>query len=91
MATTSNSPSPIKKKTSNEEAPVINFEKYASNLLIIGFIAAIISWYRNSGSNIIVKIFYALIAYLFNVLYIVYIIYKWFTYKAPAPLPPPQT
>ena len=52
-------------------------------LFPIGIFAGMIAWWKNSQSNIIMRVIYVLIAYLFNVLYLIYSVYRWFTYRPP--------
>jgi membrane protein YdbS with pleckstrin-like domain len=66
-------------KSNNEVS--IDFSKYATYLLPFAIAAAVVAWFRNSNSNIIIRIFYVIIAYLINIFYFIYIIYRWFTYK----------
>lgn len=57
--------------------PLIPYDKIANYLIPIGLFSAFVAWSRNQGTNIIFRIIYAVIAYLFNVLYLLYIVYKW--------------
>ncbi len=58
------------------EEQFLPYSKIANYLIPIGLFSAFVAFLRNSESNIVVKIFYMLIAYLFNVFYLMYVAYK---------------
>lgn len=73
----------IKTKTDDDDNANVSFENtlnaLTNFLLPFAFAAAIISWFRNSDSNVVMRIIYAFFAYVFNLLYIVYVLWKWLT------------
>jgi hypothetical protein len=80
--TTTNKPT-IKTNKDDDDNVNVSFENTLNSLtnflLPFAFAAAIISWFRNSDSNVIMRIIYAFFAYVFNLLYIVYVLWKWLT------------
>ncbi len=64
----------------NSDTP-IDFGKYLIYLFPVGVFSGMVAWWKNSDSNIIMRIIYVLIAYLFNILYLIYSVYRWFTYR----------
>lgn len=75
---------PTVKTNKDEDGDVsVSFEStlnaLTNFLLPFAFAAAIISWFRNSDSNVVMRIIYAFFAYVFNLLYIVYVLWKWLT------------
>ena len=75
-----------KKQYNNNDEQIYDFGQYMLYLFPIGIFAGFIAWWRNSQSNIIMRIIYVLLAYVFNIFYLIYIVYRWFTYKPPAPV-----
>lgn len=65
----------------NEVIPVSTITNY---LIPIGLFSAFIAFLRNANSNIIVKVFYMVMAYLLNIFYLMYIAYK-FVFPTPQP------
>jgi hypothetical protein len=59
------------------DAPLIPYDKIANYLIPIGLFSAFVAWSRNQGTNIILRLFFVVMAYLFNVFYLLYIVYKW--------------
>lgn len=60
-------------QTQGELIPISTITNY---LIPIGLFASFIAYLRNSESNIIVKVFYMVLAYLLNVFYLSYVAYK---------------
>lgn len=60
----------------NEESEIIPISTITNYLIPIGLFSSFIAYLRNSNSNIIVKVFYMVIAYLLNIFYLAYVAYK---------------
>lgn len=51
--------------------------KYIAIYLVpVAILAAVIAWYRNAESFILIRILYVLLAYVLNIFYLMYIAYK---------------
>jgi hypothetical protein len=50
-------------------------------LLPFAILASIIAWFRNKDSYLIMRIVHVVIAYLTNIVYLFYIVWKWWTTK----------
>lgn len=59
------------------DTPLLPYDKIANYLIPIGLLSGFIAWSRNQGTNIIFRLIYVVIAYLLNVFYLLYIVYKW--------------
>lgn len=83
----------IKKKqqTNDYENTSLELGDYMVYLFPIGIFSALVAWWKNSNSNIIMRIIYVVLAYLFNVFYLIYSVYRWLTYRPPSPVPPVVT
>ena len=99
MASLAPSPTPNSQKKKKEkkkqdtyyEDTSFDLGQYMLYLFPIGIFAGVIAWWKNSQSNIIMRIIYVIIAYLFNVFYLIYSVYRWFTYRPPQPVVAPTT
>jgi|688.fasta_scaffold1090423_2 hypothetical protein len=60
----------------------LDFSKFSTYLIPFALLAGYISWYRNSNSNIIFRLVYVIIAYVLNVFYIAYAVYRWLFTKS---------
>jgi hypothetical protein len=60
----------------NGESEIIPVSTITNYLIPIGLFSSFIAYLRNSNSNIIIKVFYMVIAYLLNVFYLAYVAYK---------------
>lgn len=65
-----------KKTSTSNVAEELTFSTIASYLVPFAIIAAVIAWYKNSDVNIIVRLSYVFIAYLLNIVYILYSMYR---------------
>jgi hypothetical protein len=85
MASPSSAPSESKRKTRyyDDEDKVIDFGKYMLFLFPIGLFSGFVAWWRNSQSNIVMRIIYVFLAYVFNIFYLIYTVYRWWTYRPP--------
>lgn len=62
----------------NKENEFILSKDLAKYLVPVALLASFIAWFRNGNSNIILRLIYCIIAYIFNVFYLFYVVYKWF-------------
>lgn len=68
---------PAAKKV-NEEDAIISSKQLAIYLVPLAIVCAVIAWFRNSDKFVLVRLFYVMFAYVFNIFYLVYIVYRWF-------------
>ena len=87
---TAPAPSPSSKKEKRKKQYTAGYDdtsfdlgQYMLFLFPIGIFAGMVAWWKNSQSNIIMRIIYVILAYLFNVFYLIYSVYRWFTYRPP--------
>lgn len=72
----------IKNKKDDSDLQVeYTMDALTNFLLPFAFAAAFISWVRNSDTNVVLRVIYAFFAYLFNIIYIVYVMWKWLSAK----------
>jgi hypothetical protein len=57
--------------------PLIPYDKIANYLIPLGLLSGFIAWSRNSDTNIVFRVIFVILAYLFNVFYLLYILYRW--------------
>jgi hypothetical protein len=73
------------KKTvdAEDDEDVIEFpmDTITTFLLPFAILASIIAWFRNKDSYLIMRIVHVVIAYLTNIVYLFYILWKWWTTK----------
>lgn len=92
MASPSPAPAPKKEKTKKKqqtndyENTSLELGDYMVYLFPIGVFSALVAWWKNSNSNIIMRIIYVVLAYLFNVFYLIYSVYRWLTYRPSTPI-----
>ncbi len=56
---------------------IIPYDKIANYLIPLGLLSGYIAWSRNKDTNIIFRVVYVVLAYLFNVFYLLFLLYKW--------------
>lgn len=92
MSSPSPAPSPAATKLKNKKRKESTYDDvYASYdlsehmlfLFPIGIFAALVAWWKNSNSNIIMRVIYVMIAYVLNIFYLLYSVYRWWTYRPP--------
>lgn len=64
------------KKERKDESDEITFSTIASYLLPFAILAGVLSWYKNSDKNIFSRLFYVSVAYVLNIVYILYSLYR---------------
>jgi hypothetical protein len=74
------------KETKDYEDTSYDLGQYMLFLFPISIFSALVAWWKNSNSNIILRIIYVILAYLLNVFYLIYSTYRWWTYRPPAPV-----
>lgn len=85
MASPASTSSEHKRKSlyGDNEGKEIDFGKYMLFLFPIGLFSGFVAWWRNSQSNIVMRLIYVFLAYVFNVFYLIYTVYRWWTYRPP--------
>lgn len=63
-------------QSSSKDEEVNANRQLALYLVPVAVAAALIAWYRNSERFILVRLFYVVLAYVLNIFYIGYIMYK---------------
>lgn len=63
-------------KNSENESETASSKNLAIYLVPVAIVASLIAWYRNSDRFILIRLFYVVLAYIFNVFYLGYIVYN---------------
>ncbi len=61
----------------SNSSQLIPYDKIANYLIPIGLFSGFVAWNRNQNSNIILRVLYVIMAYLFNIFYLLYLVYRW--------------
>jgi hypothetical protein len=88
MTTTHNTKEQKEQKEHKQVDPEFSVKDIANYLLPFAFIAGLVAWYRNNESGIIMRVIYVLFAYMLNIVYLAYMLYKAFAGGTSAPAVP---
>lgn len=77
-------PTTIQSSKESEGSELIPVSTITNYLIPIGLFSMFIAYLRTSNSNIIMRVFYMAMAYILNVFYLTYVVYK-FMFPTPAP------
>jgi hypothetical protein len=61
----------------SNSSQLIPYDKIANYLIPIGLFSGFVAWTRSQGYNIILRVIFVIFAYLLNIFYLAYLVYRW--------------